>query len=358
MIRSRSSLHRELPRHARVLWLGLALLSVLDVAITFYFGFRSAWGWCLVLHLLLCAVYYALVYGMARWREPDRASLLWITTAGLLIPCVGLLCATIVLSTLLLARYHTDFYKEYEDYVYYVPDSLETYHVNVEKDLSLLPFREVMMSGQHKRKKEALFTLLQYEGRNKVSLFQEALLDHDPEVVHYAATSLNYFNEQFVRSIKQLTAQLQQNERHLPHWRELFHAYEDYLSANLLSAELATEVNRTLRQLIHRGMELFPEELLFKAELCRLALREGETSLADRLSEELLAAPGYRHIGFLTRAERLYHQGRYAELSRLAEAWLHSGEPVPEDYLASIQLWKELNERIVPQTEPLSVRYR
>lgn len=355
---SRSSQHRDVPTHTPLIWIGLAVLSVLELLLTYWLALRSQWIWCLLLHLVLSAVYYALLHGTVRWSQPDRASLLWVTTAGLLIPCAGLLCATVVLGILLLTRYHTEFYKEYESYVYYVPDSLETYHVNVEKDAALLPFREIMMSGQHDSKKEAMFSLLQYEGVNKVPLFREALLDHDPEVVHYAATSLNYFNEQYVRSIKLTTAKLQQNERQLPLWKELLQIYDQYLSAELLSKELASEVQDTLKKLILRGMELFPEEQVFKAELCRLALRKGDDALADALSEELIAAPAYRHVGYLTKAERLYGQGRYDELSKLAEAWLNSGEPIPDDYLPALELWKELNEHRGKQTEPLFVRYR
>lgn len=51
-------------------------------------------------------------------------------------------------------RFRDDFYEEYEQYVYHIPHSLESYHINVEAESNRIPVREVLMSGDHAGKRK------------------------------------------------------------------------------------------------------------------------------------------------------------------------------------------------------------
>lgn len=263
-----------------------------------------------------------------------------------------------MLMGLLLFRFREDFYEEYENYVYHAPHSLEAYSINVEAESNRVPFREVLLSGEHAGKKEALFSLLEYEGHNKVELFHEALQNSDPEVVHYAATSLNYLNEQYIRSIKKWTQLLQQNDKSLETWRELFDSYRHYLESRLLTEELAMEVRQTFKTWIARGQLQFPDEPRFTVELCHLARMEKDYQTAIRFAEQVSRDEPYRYLMYLTKAELLYAEGRLDELSRFAQLWLDSDVEVPQEHLPAIQLWKEMREQGVPQADHVIVRYR
>ncbi|WP_426448556.1 hypothetical protein ACP26L_28535 [Paenibacillus sp. S-38] len=370
MKRTRSSLHRDLPGSAALSALALLAAGLLDLAQTVLLpgvltgtpdrGGSFGWGWTavLLLHLLLCTGVWLLFRATPRYRPQDRASLQWVMTLSLFLPGAGLLCGALIVITLWVGRFDDQFFREYENYVYYVPGSLDSFDVNVEQQAALIPFREILQSGAYGSKKEAMFSLLQYEGSNQVALFQEALRDEDPEVVHYAATTLTFLNERFVREIKKETQELQADETSLPQWRVLLQAYVRYLDSRLLTGELAQEIRSTLKQLIRRGAELFPSEPYFTEKLCYLARAEGDFALAERLAKSIEGTAEYRYVSYLASCERLYQEGSFEELRRLASAWWSSGVTIPEAYQSAVRLWKEMNDDGVPQTSDFELRYR
>ncbi|AEI44881.1 hypothetical protein [Paenibacillus mucilaginosus] len=370
MKRTRSSLHRDLPRSASLSALVLLAAGTLDLAQTLLLpgvltgtpsgGAAFGWDWAavLLLHLLLCAGVWLLFRTTPRYRPHDRASLQWITTLGLFLPGAGLLCGAFIVIALWAWRYDDEFFREYENYVYYVPGSLDTFDVNVEQQAALIPFREILLSGGYGTKKDAMFSLLQYEGGNKVALFQEALRDEDPEVVHYAATTLTYLNELFVREIKKETRELQADENSLHQWKALLQTYVRYLDSRLLTEELAAEVRTTLHRFVQRGASLFPSEPFFTEKLCYLARAEGDFALAERLARTLETTAEYRYVSYLASCERLYQERRFEELRRLSAVWWNSGVTIPESYQSAVRLWKEMNDQGVPQTSDFELRYR
>ncbi|MDD9272246.1 hypothetical protein ACFPES_35130 [Paenibacillus sp. GCM10023248] len=350
-------------RHARHFdvtasaWLAAAacfLFAAFDVLQMVYYSL----GWiCFMVHLLLVVLFY-FMFQFVGLRTYDRMSAGLIQTLFLFFPGVGFAAGGLILSGLLLLRFREDFYEEYENYVYHVPHSLETYNIDIEAESNRVPFREVLMSGEHAGKKEALFSLMEYEGRNKVELFHEALTNSDPEVVHYAATSLNYLNEQYIRSIKKWTQLLQQNDKSIATWTELFDSYRHYLESRLLTEELAMEVREAFKGWIARGRQQFPNEPRFTVELCHLARMEKDYKTAVRLAGEVSEVEGCRYLTNLTKAELLYAEGRLEELSRFAQMWLDSDVEVPQEYVPAIRLWKEMREQGVPQADHFVVRYR
>jgi hypothetical protein len=350
-------------RHARHFdvtagaWLAAAvslLFAALDALQMIHF---AQLGICLMLHLLLVFIYYVLLKFVSL-RTEDRISAGWLQTLMLFFPGIGFAAGALILIGMLIFRFRDDFYEEYEQYVYHIPHSLQSYHINVEAESNRIPVREVLMSGDHAGKKEALFSLLHYEGHNKVELFHEALRNNDPEVVYYAATSLNYLNEQYIRSIKKWTQLLQQNDKSLETWQELFDSYRQYLESRLLTEELAIEVGHTFKSWIARGKLQFPYEPRFIAELCHLARMEKDYPAAIRLAEQLSDVKDYEYLVFLTQAEDMYAEGKLERLSQFAQIWLDSEVEVPQEYLPAIQFWKEMKEQGVPQADHFFIRYR
>lgn len=351
---SRNVRHFDVSPYARLAVAVSLLFAVLDGLQIIGLSFH----WIsLLLHLVLVLIYNRLLH-IISFRIEDRLSAGWVQTIILFFPSVGFLVGSFVFSGLLFFRFRHDFYEEYENYVYYSPQSMESYNINVEAESNRLPFREILMSGEPVGKKEALFSLLQYEGNNKVQLFNEALRNEDPEVVHYAATSLNYLNEQYIRSIKKWTFLLQQDDKSWETWKELLEAYRLYLRSHLLTEELAMEVRQTFKQWIGRGLAQFPDEPRFIAELCNLARMEKDYQTAIRYAEQLSNVGEYRYMVYLTKAEKMYAEGKLNELSQFAQQWLDSGIEVPDEHLPAIQFWKELKEQGVPQADHLYMRYR
>ncbi|WP_281888882.1 hypothetical protein [Paenibacillus sp. YYML68] len=370
MKRTRTSKHRDLPRF--IVWLVVltAALGTIDflaflllspkLALAFpgLAGLGIGWAAAFALHSFSCALVYALFTFKRGIRVRDQVSLQPLYTMALFLPGIGLMFISLLLLFLFIGRYDDQFFTEYENYVYYTPDSLETYVVHMDKANGLVPVREILQSGSHDSKKEALFSLLQYEGSAKVALFQEALRDQDPEVVHYAATSLNYLNESYVLSLKRLTQALKEDELSLPIWSELLETYEHYLESRLLSAELAAGVEEAWSRLIERGQSLFPTEPMFTAFACRAALWRCDYKVAERYARTLGQTPAYRYLAYAAQAEALYSGGQFEELQQLARRWQESGEPIPDRYASAVELWKEMNGSLVPQTQNVYLRYR
>ncbi|WJH35016.1 hypothetical protein N6H14_02485 [Paenibacillus sp. CC-CFT747] len=312
----------------------------------------------LAVHLLLSGLHVA-IYRSFKLKLADRISSSWLHTIVLFLPAAGFLVAALLLALLFLTRYREDFYEEYKEYVYQEAHSLETYSVNVEKESNRVPFREILMSGEHTGKKEALFSLLQYEGENKVQLIQEALRDDDAEVVHYAATGLNYMNEQFVRRIKTGIRQVQGPVGgSLESWKELLQTYRQYLESRLLTEELALEVREAYRQWIRLAREKYPQESSFLAEQCYLHRSEGHFSEAAREAAKLADSKEYSYLARLTKAEQLFAEGRWEALREFCSGWWESGAFIPEEHGSAVEFWKELTDQGVPQNDYLLKRYR
>ncbi|MBP1967721.1 tetratricopeptide repeat protein [Paenibacillus aceris] len=351
---SRHARHFDVSSGAWLAAVGSLVFSALDVLQMIHFKLYSI---CLLLHLLLVFIHFVLLKFVSL-RTEDRISVAWVQTLMLFFPGVGFAVGAFIWMGLLLFRFRDDFYEEYEQYVYHTPHSLESYRINIVEESNRIPVREVLMSGDHAGKKEALFTLLEYEGHNKVELFHEALRNDDPEVVHYAATSLNYLNEQYIRSIKKWTQLLQQNDKSLEAWRELFDSYRYYLESQLLTEELAFEVRQTFKAWIARGSLQFPYEPRFTAELCYLARMEKDYMTAIRLAEQLSDVKGCQYLIYLTKAEYMYAEGKLESLCQFAQLWWNSDVEVPQEHLPAIQFWKEMKEQGVPQADHFFIRYR
>ncbi len=305
-----------------------------------------------ILHVILVAIAWILVFLLKRAGLDVRMAMLMLVTSSVLGPVgtAGTLLA--VLQGIFYVRYRHSFEEWFnsifpkaepslpEDIV----DALEMGRDNNPYEYSVIPFMDVMKIGNEAQKREALSRMASSFHPRFSAALKTALTDESSAIRVQAATTItkieNKFHERLLR-IEQLHREHPQNPVVK---KALAEHYDDYAFTGLLDIQRELSNRQKARELYLEYLQLRPEDIDVRLKVGRLLIR----------SEELdQAVDWFKHSldeGYATDAlkiwymECLFKAGRFDELRAAASTFhidLNHYKNLQPEMVETIHLWAQ-----------------
>ncbi|WNQ10946.1 hypothetical protein MJA45_25575 [Paenibacillus aurantius] len=142
------------------------------------------------------------------------------------------------------------------------------------EDYRLMPLIDELEGEDNEHKKELIIGLLDKRVSRKGKYLHAALEHDDPEVVHYAATTLNVLKDQYADRIQEASGLTESGGREA--FKELDRLYRDYLASGLLNKDMQSLVRKDYVTFLKKAREHYPETALYYEQLGSQYLELGQ----------------------------------------------------------------------------------
>ncbi|KPU27314.1 hypothetical protein TR13x_06110 [Caloranaerobacter sp. TR13] len=310
------------------------ILTILDTMISInYFFFRNiAFSTLVVLHIVFVCILFIL---SKKVFKDSKALPFYI---ALFLPGIGMIFITTI--NIMLESYakKNGLIKEYEKYVHYKNELENIKKININKELNLLSMYDKLKYSPSSEKKEAIIELIDNDMEIKVYILRTALLDEDPEVVHYAASTLNLFEQEYERNLFILKQKyIQSNEVNT--LVEIIELYDSYINSGLLDDESLKIYLKEYLNLLEDNIDRFNDnyEILLKMIDINIKLSKFDDCfyLIKRLFENF--SPKFETYFYLMKI--YYNLKNYKMVSNIAKKIRELEIKIPEKYEGIINYW-------------------
>ena len=122
-----------------------------------------------------------------------------------------------------------------------------------------VPIEEALLLNDSITKRELMMSMLKDQPSNVVALLQEARMNEDVEVVHYATVMLAELHKDYDLKVHQLKEELAEQPDNLSLLEELCLVLEEYLISGLVAGKFAESSRRQYIDLLRRKVALSHE---------------------------------------------------------------------------------------------------
>ena len=215
---------------------------------------------------------------------------------------------------------------------------LETLEEKTNEDKTIIPIETILASNNQSLKKKMIMSLLEQEIKQPGKYLHRALLDPDPEVVHYAATVQNSLQERYEKKLHELHQHANKSDKHF--MIRLVEVYSEMINSGIISKQLKKEKLYEYKLELQTAIASFPDEPLFKYQLGLVHKELGDIKKAfeffNTTIDEFTAYP----MSYLSCIELLYRQERWFEISEYIRKFKKNVQKkdIPNKYLTTLSL--------------------
>lgn len=310
------------------------ILTILDtiISINYFFFQNITFSTLVFLHIAFVSILF--IFSKKVFKD-SKALPFYI---ALFLPGVGMIFITAI--NIMLQNYamKNGLIKEYEKYVHYKNELGNIKKINFNKELNVLSMYDKLKHSPSSEKKEAIIELIDNDIEIKVNILRTALLDKDPEVVHYAASTLNLFEQEYERKLFNLKQKyIESNE--INTLVKMIELYDSYINSGLLGDEsLEVYLNEYLN-LLEDNIDRFNDnyEILLKMIDVNIKLSKFDDCfyIIKRLFENF--SPRFETYFYLMKI--YYNLKNYKMVSNIAKNIKELEIKIPEKYEGIIDYW-------------------
>lgn len=126
--------------------------------------------------------------------------------------------------------------------------------INVEREINIIPFQEVLLSNDNHHKRSMLIDSLK-DGINNIDILFKATKSDDKETAHYAATAIMEIQKEFVTSLHGLIKRIEENPTDYEAMDRYAETLKKYVDSNMVDQETKMKYRFQLSELLDRLLE-------------------------------------------------------------------------------------------------------
>ncbi|MEK6557384.1 MAG: hypothetical protein AABZ14_03685, partial [Candidatus Margulisiibacteriota bacterium] len=205
-----------------------------------------------------------------------------------------------------------------------------------EMELNTMSLHDQLKLSGESEKKQSLIQFKSDDLAVKVKVLKKALRDSSPEVVHYAAVTLNAIEQEIDNKLNQLKGQFGLKAA-MSTVSELIATMNGYIQSGLIGNQILNLYRRQLLDWIvaHEGMESLSYDLRIIRAGAFLDLKDVEKALQQ--FRELIQEYPERHEAYVGLMELYFRRGEYPKLPELAAKLNHFS--LPREVAGSVAFW-------------------
>lgn len=320
-----------------LLWLLLTIAAITEIFALngLVFAYTLSWWMYLLIHTGISAG-LILFCRHARVRTLDLPADLI-----LMIPGMGALIVWGIYSALLFVRRTGRMIENYEDYILYMEDYVQEREIDLHKELNASSAFDHLAQGMEEEKKNVILDMLEEDFEVKVAVLRKALDDKNPEVVHYASSTLTSIEKEYEHAIDRLKNRIREAPDDALARVELIDLYHRYVHTGLAEGALNAYYLQELIQMIDEYLERYGADLpLFTKKMDALiALGEYE-KIYPVLREAYPSYPQHWENFFYT-IQALFYTGKQSEIPGVIRRVRELQIQVPESAMAMLTFWEQ-----------------
>ncbi|TYB31087.1 MAG: tetratricopeptide repeat protein [Candidatus Mcinerneyibacterium aminivorans] len=233
----------------------------------------------------------------------------------------------------------SDIINDYEKYIRYKSQGNSLEDVNVQKELNTMSFLDKLGSVPDYKKRDVMIEFLVNDVDIKVSLLKMALKDDNPEVVHYASSTLNMLEEQFEKLIDEYKG-VYSFRKDLDALKNLEKIYYEYINSGLLEKEVQNSYRNEHCKILKRIISDYGSDYDVQIKLAENYIEMKKIDSALNLLEELKNEFGDRYEIFKLLLKIHYIEKDIDKILKLTQQIKESDISVPERDEPLINFWR------------------
>lgn len=300
---------------------------------------QIVWPAYLAIHLALTAGLYAFYRWVAKETLEMPLELM------VLVPGAGLLFTWILYTMLLGFNRSGRMIEDYERYIHYIQEYVLEKNVDLHHELDTTSALDRLAQGVEEQKKNVIIDMIDEDLDVKVAVLKRALQDENPEVVHYASTTLQLVDKEYERQMDHLKNRIEEDADDASSRRELIDLYHRYVKSGLVSGELNAYYLRELIEMVDAYLDRYGEDLvLYTRKMDALIGLKAYPSIYEVLGKAYQAFPQHWSNFYYT-LQALHYTGRYKEIPGVIRKVRELEIKVPEEHLPLLAFWEQEGNR-------------
>lgn len=255
----------------------------------------------------------------------------------IIIPGVG---GIILLFIILLNRLElkdASLISDYEHYISYQNNIHEVNKGDLDKNVSYMNLLDLFRHMSSERKKEALIDAIDDGININIDVLKNGLLDDDPEVVHYTASTLKFLEKKFEGEISEAKENYEKTKE-IKYLIELIKKTEKYLGSGLVDSDMMYVIQKQYTEYLIKMIELRSHSYEYYYKLLELYLDcEDYKSFIKLYRKSKRIVPTTSQLSYLLMKYK-YKKGKYSEVHRMASK-LKEMNITFENYQVNLSFW-------------------
>ncbi len=310
-----------------LIYLIFGFIDLIFIYFSFFEPYYSAIDF-FVLHLLLFVIFYLLYI--------NRKKI--ISFLPLFFPFIGFIFL-FLLEYLSIKPASKDIIDDYEKYIRFKSQSGGIEDVNIQQELNTMAFLDKLDSVPDYKKRDVMIEFLVKNIDIKVSLLKLALEDSNPEVVHYASSTLNMLEKQFEGLIDEYKG-LYSYKKDKESLEKLENIYYEYINSDILEKEVQKTYRDEHVEILKKILFDYGDDYKTQIKLAENYIELDKISSARKLLDKLKKQYGDRFKIYKLLLKIHYLEGDISEIMDLAKYIKESKIKIPEKEKSIINFWE------------------
>ncbi|WFD11124.1 hypothetical protein [Tepidibacter hydrothermalis] len=258
---------------------------------------------------------------------------------GLFFPVIGLILLSILDLLLFLNKSKNNMIEDYEKYIEYVDQIIVKHQVDFEKEINMTSALDILKYSSNEKKKDVIVDLIAEDIDLKVKILKTALRDEDPEVVHYASSTLNLLESEYEHEINFLRDSYNK-KRDEETLKKLIKVYDKYLNSGLLSIQLKNILLQQYLDILMEFKDKFGEEYNLLLDIADVYMNLDKTEESIKILKTLYENYTQEFEHYIYSMKAFYLMDNYKEVSNIAKKIIDLDLNIPDRYKPIVDYWK------------------
>ena len=234
---------------------------------------------------------------------------------------------------------------EYQEYIKTLSAANEARvlsSVDIASSVNVLSGVDELKYSAAQRKKDMILNIAgDYEEKAVVAILKKAVYDSDPEVKHYAATTLIEIEEKFENSILNLLKLKEQHRRKPDADTELkiIDLYDRYIHSGILDENIKKTIFADYLKLLIRSKSMFADNFEISVKLMRAYLELKLFEQAEQLLAEIRQIFPEQGLINLLAMDLYFRLSDYEQVARHAIKLKETGLELTDEYKQVVNYW-------------------
>lgn len=190
--------------------------------------------------------------------------------------------------------------------------------VNVEQEINVIPFQEVLLSNDNHYKRSMFIDSLK-NGPNNIDILYKAIKSDDMETAHYAATAIMEIQKNFVTSLHELMKRIEENPFDYDAMDRYVEILKKYIDSNMVDQETKIQYRMQLSEILERLLESPVRCKEHFIEKINGDLEIGEYEKTEHYSQEFMKEFPHDEVPYLLAIKVSYTMQNSKKLTEIME---------------------------------------
>ncbi|SHG94382.1 tetratricopeptide repeat protein [Tepidibacter thalassicus] len=254
-------------------------------------------------------------------------------------PGIGIIVLMFLDLFLSLTKFKDDMIIEYEKYIEYINKMIIKKNIDFQREINIISALDALKYSSNEIKKDLIINLISDDIDIKVKILKNALKDDDPEVVHYASSTLNLIENEYEHEINNLKDSYS-DKKEKSILKKLINIYDKYLSSEIFSDKLRNNILEEYVDVLEEFINKFDLDYEVLLKLADTYMNLDKIEEADEVLKILYKNYPEKYEIYIYSMKLFYMMGNFKEVTSIAREIDSLNLNISDKYNEVVDFWK------------------